>query len=92
MAPRRLGPLGVRFAAAFVAVALAAVLVFAVAVLIADQGNVSRLAADERARTTAAVVTLAENAYQSGAGWPHADLRPLTVYARQSGVGRGHQG
>ncbi len=86
MAPRRLGPLGVRFAAAFVAVALAAVLVFAVAVLIADQGNVSRLAADERARTTAAVVTLAENAYQSGAGWPHADLRPLTAYARQSGV------
>jgi two-component system sensor histidine kinase BaeS len=86
MAPRRLGPLGVRFAAAFVAVALAAVAVFAIAVLIADQGNVARLAANERARTTAAVATLAQNAYQSGGGWLHADLRPLTAYATQTGV------
>jgi two-component system sensor histidine kinase BaeS len=86
MPHRRLGPLGVRFAAAFVAVALAAVAVFAVAVLIADQGNVSRLAANERARTTAAVMALAENAYQTGGGWPQADLRPLAAYAQQSGV------
>jgi two-component system sensor histidine kinase BaeS len=67
-------------------VALAAVAVFAVAVLIADQGNVARLAANERARTTAAVVTLAQNAYQNGGGWSDADLRPLTAYATQSGV------
>jgi two-component system sensor histidine kinase BaeS len=83
---RRLGPLGVRFAAAFVAVALAAVAVFALAVLIADQGNVTRLAANERSRTTAAVVALVENAYQTGGGWSHADLRPVTAYARSSGV------
>jgi two-component system sensor histidine kinase BaeS len=86
MPHRRLGPLGVRFAAAFVAVALAAVVVFAVAVLIADQGNVSRLAANERARTTSAVVALAQNAYQTGGGWAQADLRPLIAYAQQSGV------
>src|ERR1700746_4019260 len=86
MPHRRLGPLGVRFAAAFVAVALAAVVVFAVAVLIADQGNVARLAANERARTTAAVVALAANAYQTADGWAHADLGPVTTYAQQSGV------
>jgi two-component system sensor histidine kinase BaeS len=86
VAQRRLGPLGLRFAAAFVAVALAAVVVFAVAVLIADQGNVARLAANERARTTAAVAALAGNAYQTGGGWSQADLRPVTTYAEQSGV------
>jgi signal transduction histidine kinase len=85
----RLGPLGVRFAAAFVAVALAAVAVFAVAVLIADQGNVARLAANERARTTAAVVVLAQTAYQAAGGWSRADLGPLTAYAEQSGVAVG---
>jgi two-component system sensor histidine kinase BaeS len=68
-------------------VALAAVVVFAVAVLIADQGNVARLASDERARTTAAVATLVGNAYQTGGGWPGADLRPVTAFAQQSGVG-----
>jgi signal transduction histidine kinase len=81
-----LGPLGVRFAAAFVAVALSAIAVFAVAVLIADQGNVNRLAASDRDRTTAAVVALAQNAYRSGGGWQDADLRPVTAFSQQAGV------
>jgi two-component system sensor histidine kinase BaeS len=86
MSRLRLGPLGIRFAAAFVGVALAAVAVFAVAVLIADQGNVSRLASIDRTRASDAVVALAESSYRSGGGWPGADLRPVSAYAQESGV------
>jgi signal transduction histidine kinase len=85
--PGRLGPLGVRFAAAFVGVALLAIAIFAVAVLIADQGNVARLAAGDRNRSIAAVVALAQNSYRSSGGWADADLRPLAAYASESGVG-----
>jgi two-component system sensor histidine kinase BaeS len=86
MSRLRLGPLGIRFAAAFVGVALAAVAVFAVAVLIADQGNVAHLASTDETRTTDAVVALAANSYRSGNGWPGADLRPVSVFAEESGV------
>ena len=86
MSRLRLGPLGIRFAAAFVGVALAAVAVFAVAVLIADQGNVARLASTDKMRTTDAVVALAENSYRSNGGWPGADLRPVSAFAQESGV------
>jgi two-component system, OmpR family, sensor histidine kinase BaeS len=82
----RLGPLGIRFAAAFVGVALLAVALFAAAVLIADQRNVARLAASDRSRIAASAVALAQNAYQSAGGWPGADLRPLAAFARTSGV------
>jgi two-component system sensor histidine kinase BaeS len=84
---RSLGPLGLRFAAAFVGVALFAVVVFSVAVLIADQGNVAHLAATQRDRTAAEIVALVENAYDSGSGWPRADLRPVTAFAAEAGVG-----
>ncbi len=83
---RRLGPLGVRFAAGFVGVSLFAVAVFSVAVLIADQGNVSHLAATERDRTAAEVVALAQTAYESAGGWTDADLRPVTALANQAGI------
>ncbi len=95
MAQRSLGPLGIRFAAAFVAVALAAVAVFATAVFIADQSNVAHLAASDRDRTTGAIVALAENAYGSSGGWASADLRPLAALAQASGVAanlRNHAG
>jgi signal transduction histidine kinase len=82
----RLGPLGIRFAAAFVGVALLAVALFAGAVLIADQRNVSRLAAGDRSRIAASAVALAQNAYQSAGGWAGADLRPLAAFARTSGA------
>ena len=83
---RPLGPLGLRFAAGFVGISLFAVAVFSVAVLIADQGNVSRLAATERDRTTAEVVALVQNIYRSGGGWPQADLRPVTALTTQAGT------
>ncbi len=85
--PGRLGPLGIRFAVAFVGVALLAIAIFALAVLIADQGNVARLAAGDRDRTTAALAALAQNSYRSSGGWTGSDLRPLTAFADQSGVG-----
>jgi two-component system, OmpR family, sensor histidine kinase BaeS len=85
--PGRLGPLGIRFAVAFVGVALLAIAIFALAVLIADQGNVARLAAGDRDRTTAALAALAQNSYRSSEGWTGADLRPLTAFAQESGVG-----
>lgn len=85
--PRRpLGPLGVRFAAAFIAVALFAVGVFSTAVLIADQGNVARLAATERDRAADEAEAVAANAYHSSAGWTAADLSPLSAFAAQAGV------
>ena len=83
----RLGPLGFRFAAAFVAVAIAAIAVFSIAVLLADQGNVSHLAASDRNQTAATAAALAQSAYRSADGWARADLEPVTVYAEQSGVG-----
>jgi hypothetical protein len=89
MSYRRLGPLGVRFAAAFVGVALFAIAVFAAAVLITDQSNVSRLAATDREHTAAAMSALAQNAYESGPGWSGADLRPLVAFAHQAGVSVG---
>ena len=86
-AGRRLGPLGLRFAAAFVGVALFVVAVFSAAVLIADQGNVAHLATTQRDRTMAEAVGLAQNAYRSADGWQNADLRPLTAFATEAQVG-----
>jgi two-component system sensor histidine kinase BaeS len=81
-----LGPLGARFAAAFVAVSLFAVAVFSVAVLIADRSNVTHLAATERDHTAGEVVALVENAYRTGGGWPGADLQPVSAFAAAAGV------
>jgi two-component system, OmpR family, sensor histidine kinase BaeS len=86
LARRPLGPLGVRFALAFVAVSLFAVAVFSAAILIADQGNVSHLAGAERDRTAAEVAALADSAYRSGAGWTDADMASLETFADQAGV------
>ena len=86
MTNRRLGPLGARFAAAFVGVALFAIAVFAVAMLIADQNNVGRLAATDRQHTAAAIAMLAANSYESAAGWSGADLRPVAAFARPADV------
>lgn len=73
MGRRPLGPLGVRFAAAFVGVAAFAVAVFSVAVLIADQDNVAHLAATQRERTAAEVSALLGATYTSAGGWSGAD-------------------
>jgi two-component system sensor histidine kinase BaeS len=86
VARRPLGPLGVRFALAFVGVSLFSVGVFSAAILIADQSNVSHLAASERDRTAAEVVALADSAYPSGTGWADADVSSLAAFAAQAGV------
>jgi len=87
MLRRPLGPLGVRFAAAFVAVALFAVAVFSVAVLVADERNVAHLASTQRDRAAGEVVALVETSYRSAGGWEGADLRPVTAFAAQAEVG-----
>ncbi|HET6964579.1 MAG TPA: ATP-binding protein [Acidimicrobiales bacterium] len=87
MARRPLGPLGVRFAAAFVAVALFAVAVFAAAVLLTDARNVAHLASTQRDRAASEVVALADTAYESAGDWSGADLRPLTAFAGKADVG-----
>lgn len=87
MSRRPLGPLGVRFAAAFVAVALLAVGLFAVAVLIADQQNVARLASTQRDRTSEEALVLASTAYESAGGWQGADLRPVSAFAADAEIG-----
>lgn len=84
---KSLGPLGVRFAAAFVAVAVFAVAVFAVAVLVADQANVSHLASAQRDRAGSEVEALVDAAYLSAGDWAGADLRPLTAFAARADVG-----
>ena len=87
MLTRPLGPLGVRFAAAFVAVALFAVAVFSIAVLIADQANVARLASTQRDRAAAEIAALVETAYRSAGSLEGADLHPVTAFAAQADVG-----
>ncbi len=86
MARRPLGPLGVRFALAFVGVSLFAVAVFSAAVMIADQGNVTHLASLQRARTTTEAAALTTGAYRGGAGWAGADLAPVSTFAAATGV------
>ena len=76
-----------RFAAAFVGMALFVVAVFSAAVLVADQGNVAHLAATQRDRTATEVVGLAQTAYRSADGWPNADLRPLRAFAADARIG-----
>ena len=87
MVRRPLGPLGVRFAAAFVGVAAFAVAVFAVAVLIADEANVAHLASTQRDRAAAEVAALVDTAYQSAGGWRGADLRPVAAFSAQADIG-----
>ena len=86
MGRRLLGPLGTRFALAFVAVSLFSLAVFSVAVLIADQSNVTHLAATQRNRVAAEAAALAANAYSSADGWAGADLRPLSTFATTAGL------
>lgn len=83
---RLLGPLGARFALAFVAVSLFSVAVFSTAVLIADQSNVTHLAATQRDRVTAEAAALAANAYSRAGGWAGADLSPVSAFATAAGI------
>jgi signal transduction histidine kinase len=74
-------------AAAFVAVALAAVGVVTVAVLLVDRSDVNRLAANQRDQTAEAISSALEYAYQANGTWTGAELQPAVVLADTAGVG-----
>jgi signal transduction histidine kinase len=82
----RLRPLWVSLAAAFVGVALAAIVVFAAVVLVAERADVSGLAARQQTQLSEAVVAALEDAYRSANGWAGADLTPAVALADSAGV------
>jgi two-component system sensor histidine kinase BaeS len=82
----RLGPLGRRLLAAFVAVALSAVVVLSLAALVGtDQGLVAARAAD-RQEVADRAAGLAAAAYAAAGGWPDADLAPAQAVADAAGA------
>jgi two-component system sensor histidine kinase BaeS len=84
---RGLGRLGVRLALAFVGVALAAILIFALAALAFDEHDVANFAETQRAATTSSLVSKAASIFRESGGWAGADLSPVTALARSYGVG-----
>ena len=82
----RLGPLGIRLAAALISVALAAVATVASVTLILQKIDVSRLATTQHTQTEAAVVSALDNAYRAKGAWSGADLEPAVVLAHMAGA------
>ena len=86
MATWRLGALGTRLTAAFVAVAVAAVAVVAVVTLLAQRSDVVKLAEASHQRTAAAMTSALDNAYRARGGWSGADLEPAVALASDAGA------
>lgn len=84
---RWLGPLGLRLAAAFVGVALAALAVLTVIVLLVDRNDVNHLATAQRNSTANAISSELTDAYRAKGGWDGADLQPAVALAEEAGVG-----
>ena len=78
---RRLGPIGVRLALAFLAVALVAVAVLAALTVAGTRSRVDDLARRQRNDQAAAVAAAAAQAYQRSGGWASADLGPASALA-----------
>jgi len=78
---RRLGPIGVRLALAFVAVALVAVAVLAGLTVAGTRSQVDDLARRQRQDQAASVAAAAAQAYQSAGGWTAADLGAASALA-----------
>lgn len=78
---RVLSPLGVRLAAAFVTVAVAAVAVFAVLTLLSARDEVSSLVRDVHEQDTAAAAAAAGRAFEQAGGWDRADLTSAAAVA-----------
>lgn len=83
---RRLGPIGVRLALAFVAVALVAVAVVAGFTVAGTRTEVDDLAHRQRADQARAVAAAAAQAYQAAGGWESADLDPALALAASAGA------
>jgi two-component system sensor histidine kinase BaeS len=84
---RWLGPLGLRLAAAFIAVALAAIGVLTAVVLLVDRNDVSHLAKSQRDTTAEAISMELADAYRARGGWDGADLQPAVALAEDADVG-----
>lgn len=80
---RLLSPLAVRFTAAFVVVAVAAVAVFAGLTLAVGRDEVSDLVADVHRADAVAAASAARRAWVAAAGWDDADLSGVAAVAAQ---------
>lgn len=78
---RLLSPLGVRIAAAFVAVAIAAVAVFAGLTLVSANDEVSRLVRETHHQDARAAAGAAAQAYEEAGSWEEADLSSAAAVA-----------
>ena len=79
--PRLLSALGVRLAAAFVTVAIAAVAVLGILSIVAARGEVSGLVADVHADDARSAAAAAASAYEEAGGWAGADLSSAVAVA-----------
>ena len=75
-----------RLAAAFVAVAVAAVAVVAAVTFVAQRSDVAKLADASRKSTAAAMTSALDNAFRARGGWAGADLQPAVVLAGDAGA------
>ena len=87
--PRRgvRSPLGFRFVAGFVVVAVAAVLVFAALTLWRTRHTVGQLARDRQDATAQAIAQTLALAYARDGGWTGTDAHPAMMLAVQAGAG-----
>ena len=76
-----LSPLGVRLAAAFITVAIAAITVLGVLSVVAARGEVSGLVADIHADDARSTAAAASRAYEAAGGWDGADLSAAAAVA-----------
>ena len=85
---RLLSPLGIRLAAAFVTVAVAAVAVLAALTLASAHDEVSSLVRGVHERDTAAAAAAAGRAYEQAGGWDSADLTSAAAVAARGQASR----
>lgn len=83
---RRMSPLTVRLAVAFLAVALGALAVLTVITLVTARGGFSELTDRQQEATAERVVALTAAAYEQAGGWDRADLHPAVAVAAADGA------
>jgi len=84
--PASSGPIGLRLALAFVAVALSAVALLATLTAVFAAADVSQLVNVQQIELTRAMDAAAAAAWERGHSWTGADLNPVTGVAGQVGV------
>lgn len=81
MARLRLGPLGVRLAAAFAVVAAVALAVLSTLTVLAARGQVSDLVQQQQRDRTAQIAAALGDAFRNAGGWTRADLSGAVALA-----------